>query len=125
MIVDKVILIVKRKNKLLLVKRGEKNWEFPTGKVERKNSNMVHAAWRELQEKVGLYPSEMEYLGSFEKKEKNKISIFHVFLVKKFVGEIKLSKDYSDFCWVKEENITKLSKEVSISSLTVLKKFKL
>jgi len=120
-----VILVVKRGEKFLLLKRAEE-LEFPTGKVEKKNSSMEHAAWRELQEETGLYPSKLEYLGSFERKEKNKISIFHAFLVEKFAGEIKLSEEHSDFCWLTKEEILrkKPSEEISIDSITLLKKFK-
>lgn len=125
-----VILVVKRGEKFLLLKRAEELFkgilEFPTGKVEKKNSSMEHAAWRELQEETGLYPSKLEYLGSFERKEKNKISIFHAFLVEKFAGEIKLSEEHSDFCWLTKEEILrkKPSEEISIDSITLLKKFK-
>jgi ADP-ribose pyrophosphatase YjhB (NUDIX family) len=125
-----VILVVKKGEKFLLLKRAEESFkgilEFPIGKVEKKNGSIEQAAWRELQEETGLYPSKLEYLGCFEREERNKISIFHVFLVKKFAGEIKLSEEHSDFCWLTKEEILrrKPSEEISIDSVTLLKKFK-
>jgi len=124
-----VILAVKRGEKFLLLKRAEKTFkgifEFPMGKIEEKNSGIEHAAWRELQEETGLYPSKLEYLGSFERKEENKILIFHAFLVEKFVGKIKLSEEHSKFFWLtKKEILKKPSEEISIDTMTLLKKFK-
>jgi ADP-ribose pyrophosphatase YjhB (NUDIX family) len=127
---EKLILVVRKENKFLLLKRAKEPlkeiFEFPVGKVEEKNGSIEQAAWRELQEKTGLYPSELEYLGSFEKKEKNKIVIFHAFLVKKFAGEIKLSSEHSEFCWLAKKEILrkKPSEEISIDSVTLFKKFK-
>jgi ADP-ribose pyrophosphatase YjhB (NUDIX family) len=123
-----IILIVKKENKFLLLKRAKEPFkgilEFPTGKVEEKNSSMEHAAWRELQEKTSLYPSKLEYLGSLERKEKDKILIFHVFLVEKFAREIKLSSEHSEFCWLAKKEILERRLQVNIDSITILKKFK-
>jgi len=128
---EAVILAVKKEKKFLLLRRAEESFkgilEFPMGKVEEKNGSIEHAAWREMQEETGLYPSKLEYLGSFERKEEDKIVIFHAFLVEKFAGEINISKEHSEFCWLTKEEILKMkpSKEISIDTLTVVKKFKI
>jgi 8-oxo-dGTP pyrophosphatase MutT (NUDIX family) len=125
-IINGVIIAVKRKGKFLLLRRAEKEHkgilEFPMGRIEKRNSSTEHAAWRELQEETGLYPSKLEYLGSFERKNKNKISIFHAFLVEKFVGKVKLSKEHDGFCWLTQKEILKMKphKEMSIDTIKVL-----
>ncbi len=58
------IILSNRDGKLLWARRlGQDNWQFPQGGI-RKNETHEQALYRELHEEIGLYPGDVEIIGS-------------------------------------------------------------
>ncbi len=130
------IIAVKHSNKLLLLRRshcrirqnqkGKERvmWEFPTGKFNAAaNGSMDDTALRELKEETGLTAKRIKYLGSFIRREGEKILIGYAYAATAYTDKIKLSEEHTSYMWATKEEILRMQ-SVSIDTLTVLKQFK-
>jgi len=123
------MICIEKNNKFLLLKRSKNDirpnlLEFPGGSVNLGES-LEKAAKRELWEETRLKMNSNLYCGKIERfdRKNNTKTIIHLFLSKDFVGRIKLSKEHSDYVWLRKRKILKMkpSKEISIDVWNFLK----
>tara|TARA_R110002020_G_scaffold50991_2_gene144544 strand:- start:152 stop:553 length:402 start_codon:yes stop_codon:yes gene_type:complete len=93
-------MVITDGDKVMLVKIANKNlYDLPGGHRER-GETAAEAGIRETKEEVGLDISDVEELGSTERKD--------FFTTQKFSGEIKLQEEeVSDYLWVAVEEINR------------------
>lgn len=92
-IVSSVIIGIKKGGKFLLLKDNKNNvWHFPHGEFdENLNGNLDNTVKRILKPVVGrgsLQDADVDYLGSFLRKENGRVLIGYDFLIENFDGEI-------------------------------------
>jgi len=129
-------IAVEMKGKFLVVRRAPHDtmpllWEFPGGKLES-DETLEQCAIREVEEETGLKTKNAEYKGVSERfnEDRNynsgRHTIVHHFYVKKFTGEVKLSRDHTDFKWLTKKEILKMkvSKDIGTDTIYFLKNFK-
>lgn len=106
---------------LLCRRRGENDYDgvysFIGGKMETTDRSLIDGLLREKEEEVGkefkieIFPNfTMNHL--FEKKSGD-IMILPYYYARHLKGNIKLSDEYSDFQWVKLENLEKFEPKIS------------
>lgn len=89
-----VIAIIQNQQQQILIAQRQKHqlsphlWEFPGGKVEATDSNLVAALKREIMEEVGVTPIEPIYLFNISYQYNPQMHIeLHVWHVTEFIGE--------------------------------------
>jgi 8-oxo-dGTP pyrophosphatase MutT (NUDIX family) len=113
---DKTFLILKRSSQESVVGL----WEFPAGKVEKKE-NLEDAARREVLEETGLTLKNLFYVGKFTRPtmDRKKKVTFYLFHSNKFGGKVKLSKEHSGFKWTTRKEILRMKSNREIGIDTV------
>lgn len=111
-----VFRIIDKKLEFLLLKRAENEnypniWQMVSGSI-RKNETAVRAAKREIREETGLIPKRffvIPQINSLYLPDKDEILLVPVFgcLVSNN-SEIKISKEHSEYKWVKVEKAKKM-----------------
>ena len=107
----------KKKVKFLLLKHKGKDskWDVAKGHLKKKES-IEACAIREVQEETGLESYKLKLIKKLNHKnifiKKNKLGqektkIVHLFLIQSYSKEIKLSKEHTDFKWVKYDKLEK------------------
>ena len=101
---------------LLLKHKGRnKNWDLPKGHLKKKES-FEECAIREVHEETGikkeklLLITKLEHKNIYTKRRKilrKKTKIIHLFLFQALTDKIKLSKEHTDYKWVKFEKLEK------------------
>lgn len=119
--IDKVLIIAtaiikNKRGEILLLKRGETktfqlHWQLPEGKLEEKE-NPREALEREVKEELGLDINSAELnkvsQSMFKAKGIKYLAIRIVFLVKVKNDKIILSREHSDYKWVKSNRISRI-----------------
>lgn len=128
-----VVAIKNTENKFLVIKRAPHDtfsgiWEFPCGGLEIEDENLVSAAIREVKEETSLKITNVKSLGfndRIDNKKSKRVIMLH-FYSNNFEGEVKLTKDHSDFKWLSKEEILSMkpSKDIGIDSYLLLKSLK-
>ncbi len=95
-------LVLKKRNRILLLKRFNEIWEFSGGGVEFKE-HPKEAAIRETIEETGLKAKNLRILGAtsatFKVKGREKHAVYVVYLSKSFSGKLKLSREHTEHRW--------------------------
>lgn len=95
--------VLTKEGKILLLKRKNGLWEFPGGKIEW-GETPREAAERETKEETGISPSELIFVGItsavYEKEEKEKHSIYLIYLGKTGEEKAKISKEHEEYRWL-------------------------
>lgn len=102
-------VVVERDGKFLLLKRARNDtfpglWEFPSGKVEGRES-LEECARRELLEETGMEAKGMSYKGKRERTNADVITLVHYFYTKSFTGIPKISEEHSNSGWFSGKEI--------------------
>lgn len=108
--VVKAITYHPESDKFLIVKRQENDtnplkWEFPGGTLE--DETPKEAVKRELEEETKLEPNSVSKKREKILEDNNILFKFHIFLVKVESQEVKLSKEHTDYQWIKNEDADK------------------
>jgi 8-oxo-dGTP diphosphatase len=110
---DSVIVVVKEKNKLLVIRRSKTDqwmplhWAYAGGHVQVKETP-YYAAKRELLEETGLKAKSIEYKGIMNGSSHGKV---YIYLCDEFEGEIKLNFEHNEHKWVTYDEIDDLDKK--------------
>jgi 8-oxo-dGTP diphosphatase len=98
--------VIEKDGKFLIVKRSNKDksapnkWEIPGGGVER-NEGPLEAMQREIMEECGINVNILQPIRAWEFMHDKKTRVVGVtFLCKYKSGEVKLSKEHSEFEWI-------------------------
>jgi len=121
-------------NEVLLCKRaGEADldevFSFPGGKMETTDESLIAGMQREKNEEIGvaakikLYPQFSTNL-LYKKKDGNTVVLPHYLAIFKS-GEIHINEEYSEYCWVKIQNLRSFEPKVSNIPDTVVTLLKL
>ncbi len=99
-----VYVVVKNRDRILLLKRKDGLWEFPGGSVEWGESP-EQSARRETKEETGLkITGNLELLGItsavYEKDGHEKHSIYIVYSAESESDEVTLSKEHNEHRWL-------------------------
>ncbi len=73
-----VWVVCRYQNQWLLTKHSDRGFEFPGGKVEA-NESALEAAIREVKEETGGIVSQIEYIGQYKVKGKEKIIVKNIY----------------------------------------------
>lgn len=107
------LIIVNKKNELLLVKRNEKEdneigkWSIAGG-GSKIGESFEDALKREINEELNCKIIKYDYFKSYFYKIKN-INVRAVYFYGNIRGKIKISKEHSEFKWFKFSEIKKLN----------------
>lgn len=97
----------------LLIRRSSNDrwstslWEFPGGKLD-KGQLVFEALRREIMEEVGLEVGGINPMAHVHselavlERYKGLTYVLLIFTARDFTGEVKLSEEHDQFCWVKE-----------------------
>ena len=110
-------IIVKNKSFITLKRAqldefGKKgSWTLPCGRIKI-NENPEKAVKREIKEETNINVAVLKPLGTWMFKKEDTWRVSVCYLCKFKSGEVKLSKEHSDFSWINfsELNKTKLDK---------------
>lgn len=78
---------------------GAGMWEMPGGKIDQGESIDI-AFEREVLEETGLVISEAEFITAVENRLEDKRIIYLVFASKADTGNVSLSDEHDEFCWM-------------------------
>ena len=104
---DSVVIVVKEKDKILLIQRSKTDewkplhWSFPGGHIE-KGETPFKAAKRELKEETNL-DGIVTYAGV--RRASNNKGKMYIYLCEKYTGELKLNYEHSDYKWMDNKEI--------------------
>ena len=106
--INVVAAIIKKNNKYLITKRNRRKhlglkWEFPGGKVERKET-LKDALVREIQEELTITINVNMKIGEENFKDEKINIIIHYYLCSIKEGFLKLN-EHEEFLWVEKKNI--------------------
>ncbi len=110
--IEVVKLLIKEKEKYLLLKRSSSSkffpnlWDFPGGKIKLEEDT-IEALTRETMEETSLEVTPQEKVGDFDCIENDIPIHFQIFSVENFSGDIKLSQEHSEFAWLSAEDLRK------------------
>jgi NADH pyrophosphatase NudC (nudix superfamily) len=118
---QKIVVLSKDRNKVLLCKRkGEEDYNglysFIGGKMETSDESIIEGLRREKNEEVGeefkvrIYPTFSTNL-LFRKKDGNSMILPHYLAVYER-GDIKLNEEYSDYKWVRIDELNKFEPKI-------------
>lgn len=105
--------LIKQGDKYLLLKRSADSkffaslWDFPGGKIDP-DENVSNAVIREAKEETGLDVKPLKIVSELNYNEKSFDINFKIFSIESFSGEVKLSKDHTDFKWIDKKEIKEL-----------------
>lgn len=102
---------------LLLKHKGrKKHWDVPKGHLKKKE-NLQQGAYREVSEESGITKDKLVLITELEHKNIYTIrkrfgsrkmrKVVHLFLFQALTDNIKLSKEHTDFKWVKFDSLPK------------------
>lgn len=106
-------VLVKKKNKYLLLRRGVDDfedpncWDLPGGGINFKETPF-EAAIRETKEEAGIKIKIVRIIALYSLPYQGKWSIEAIVEGKYLSGKIKLSKEHSDFKWVSKGELKKI-----------------
>lgn len=105
-------VIVNPQHQILIAKRpshklGGGFWEFPGGKIEP-NESSEQALIRELQEEIGIIPTQFEELIQFSFSYTNYTVMLHTFCVYQFEG-YEHGKEGQPIIWVSVDELNQYS----------------
>ena len=112
--INVVKAIIKKDNKFLLLKRSSNSkffaslWDFPGGKIKGEEK-VSEALVREVKEESNLNIKSTDKFDEYNYNEKGHEIHFRVFWPTSFSGEVKLSKDHTEFRWFSKEDLKKYS----------------
>ena len=102
--------LIKKEDKILLIKRTPSSkffpdlWDFPGG-TTKEGEPSIKALIRETKEETSLDIIPGNKIADFNYIEHNTEIHFQIFEIKSFTGNITLSKDHTEFAWIKKENL--------------------
>lgn len=123
------------KSVLLCKRKGEKDYDgtysFIGGKMETIDGSFIRGLQREKNEEVGIdfkveiYPNFT--LNLLFKKNSGDFMVLPHFYARHVEGEVRLNEEYSDFKWVKIEDLEKFEPKISsipdaVNKMLLLKK---
>ena len=100
---------------MLKHKGRTKNWDLPKGHLKKKES-FEECALREVHEETGIKKEKLKLLTKLDHKNiytkkrkliRKKTKIIHLYLFEALTDKIKLSKEHTDYKWVKFEKLEK------------------
>ncbi len=99
-----VYVVVKNRDRILLLKRKDGLWEFPGGSVDW-GEQPEGAARRETREETGIkITGNLELLGitsaTYEKDGHEKHSVYIVYSADSETNEVSLSKEHYEYRWL-------------------------
>lgn len=97
-------VVLKKEEKILVLKRKNGLWEFPGGEVEW-GETPEEAAKRECKEETNITPENMRFIGitsaTYKKEESDKHSIYVVYLGESDRDQVSLCKEHTEYRWLK------------------------
>lgn len=129
--------VINKKGELLLIKRSVNDrydpglWEIPGGKLDE-GQDISHALEREVFEETNLLVTPLLRIGYFESEiissgpYKGMPYVVIIGISKVEAGEVKISEEHDEFCWVNFRNFDKfnLRPEVNKAFLALKKNLK-
>lgn len=129
--------VINKKGELLLIKRSVNDrydpglWEIPGGKLDE-GQDISHALEREVFEETNLLVTPLLRIGYFESEiissgpYKGMPYVVIIGISKVEAGEVKISEEHDEFCWVNFRNFDKfnLRPEVNKAFLALKKDLK-
>lgn len=122
--IDRIVLaataVIKKDNKLLLLKRSENEesyagfWQPPEGHIES-DENPEVAVKREVKEEIGLEFKNCKYVGTngfIYNLEKGNILGIRILFDGNIEGEVVLSSEHSEYKWFSKEEFINSDKIV-------------
>lgn len=101
-------IVLKKEEKILVLKRKNGLWEFPGGNIEW-GELPEKAAARECKEETGITPKEISFLGitsaTYKKEENEKHSIYLVYSGKCIEDVVTLSEEHTEYRWLTLEEL--------------------
>ncbi len=98
-----VYVVVKNRDRILLLKRKDGLWEFPGGSVDW-GEHPEKAAVRETSEETGIRIANPELIGitsaTYEKEGHEKHSVYIVYTADCESDDVKLSKEHYEYRWL-------------------------
>jgi ADP-ribose pyrophosphatase YjhB (NUDIX family) len=107
LLVGAAVLIIDKRNRLLLMKRSDNQcWGIPGGSIEP-GETLEIAARRETQEETNLEICGMSLFGVFSGPEfyykyPNEDEVYNVTIVyqaRDWLGEVRLNAEHTEWCW--------------------------
>ena len=110
-LIQKVVIKNDDKFLILLKSPNSRNfpnvWEFPGGKSEN-GEDLIESLKREVLEETGLRIEVGDLIKTINFKFKEEDRVYKIFSGKVISGEIKLSKEHTEFRWANREELMKL-----------------
>jgi 8-oxo-dGTP diphosphatase len=105
--------VVKKEEKYLILRRSRKakhfpeHWDFPGGKVKKGEAPEKGIA-REIFEETGLKVEIIKKIAEYNVDVGEKERIFVLYKTRFVAGDVKLSKEHTEFKWATKAEILKL-----------------
>lgn len=100
-------VILNENDEILLLQRASDKswagcWNFPGGKYDATDSDLMSAAAREAQEEAGITVSNLEFMG----KVKYKNFDMYIYSTKTYEGEVEINHESDAFVWVDSDKLS-------------------
>jgi 8-oxo-dGTP diphosphatase len=100
-------VVLNKNDEILLLQRASGKswggrWNFPGGKYDSTDKDLMSAAKRETQEEAGITVSDLEFMG----KVRYKSFDMYIYSTRTYEGEVKINDESDDFKWVKANELS-------------------